>query len=132
MFFGCSDAQFMIAAIGDHHIEHAFHIFQFNRTISNAACAGHDFQQRLEPMHAARAVAHDFDRYLALGGGRSDCACDFVGAASDRRGVPRDVDAERAHRSTSARRPSSFLASRRATTLPSIIADGETEQSPRQ
>ena len=127
-----ADAQFVIAAAGDHRVENAVHVVEFDRTVGNAALLGRDLEQRLEPVHAARAVAHDLDRDIALRGSCSDRGRNLVGAASDRGGVAGNVDAKRAHRSTSAMRPSSFLASSRATTLPSIMADGDTEQSPRQ
>ena len=66
MFFGDSDTQFVIAAARDHRIEHRLDVAKLDRSISNAATRSRDFQHRLEPMHAARAIADDRRVELAL------------------------------------------------------------------
>ena len=87
---------------------------ELDRAIGDPAVAGHDLDHRLEPVHPARAVADDLDLELALDRRGGDRGCDLVGADGDRRGIARNVNAKRAHRSASASSVSSFLASRRA------------------
>ena len=132
MVFRHADAQCVLTAAGDHRIEHAVDVGELDRPIGNPALFRHDLEHRLEPMHAARTVAYDFDLDLALCRRRHDCSRNLICAAGNRCSVARNVNAERAHRSVSATRASSFLSSRRATILPSIIADGDTEHRPRQ
>ena len=132
MIFRHADAQFVIAAARDHRIKHALDVAEFDRAVGDPAFAGDDFEHRLEPMHPARSVAHDLDLKSALGYARRERGRNLVGAAGDGRGISRNVNAKRGHRSASASSASSFFASRRATILPSIMAEGDTEHRPRQ
>ena len=122
----------MVSTIGAHGIEYGLDIAMIlDRAVGDATARGLDLQHRLQPVQAARAVAHNRDVDLLLARQRFDLAGDFICAAGDRCGIERDIDAQ-AHRSASASTRSSFLRSRRPTSLPSIIADGATEQRPRQ
>ena len=132
MIFRHADAQFVIGAVIDHRAEHTVDVGKLDRSVSNAALRGRDFRHRFEPMHAARAVSDNPDGDFALRCQGLERCRDLVRAACDSRRVTGHVDAKRAHRSVSARSASSFFSSRRATIRPSSMAEGDTEQRPRQ
>ena len=132
MIFRRADAQFVIAAAGDHGIEHAFDVGKLDRTVGDPA-----LPVTTSSIGSSQCIPRDPLRTisiceLALDRRRSNRGRDLVGAASYRGGIARNVNAKRAHRSASASKVSSFLASSRATIRPSIMADGDTEQRPRQ
>src|SRR5262249_30679756 len=109
--------------------ENGFRVGNRDRPVSDAPLAGDHLDHRLEPMQAARAIAHDLNRCLPgcffdRGGGlvRADW--------NSGRSTP-DLNAK-PHRSAPPIGAPSFFSSSRAITFPSSIADGDTEQSPRQ
>src|SRR5690606_36269521 len=75
-------------------VEQARDFLLLDRAEADAAGVGRDFDQRLQPEHAARAVAHELDvdaaRLCLLGnGGRG-----FIGAQRQRVGIARNVDSD--------------------------------------
>jgi len=74
-------------------VEQAVDIGDAHRAIAGAAFVGGDFDQRLEPIHAARARAHDLDLSPSLFEGLAEGARDLLGADAERTGIAGDEDA---------------------------------------
>ena len=71
-------------AVEKARLDQAFDVAGANRSEAVAHAALLDLDQRLEPQHAARAVAHDLDRDRGLLGRRCQEAGDLVGTDCDR------------------------------------------------
>ena len=112
-------------------IDEAGNIGGFDRAVGDAARCRLDLDQRLQPVHTARTIAHDDDVELAgIGFGRERPG-DAVGAKGEGCGIAGNVEAN-GHRRASAMRSFARSTSIRPCTSPSNIAAGAQEQSPRQ
>ncbi|MFO0632723.1 MAG: hypothetical protein U0168_07735 [Nannocystaceae bacterium] len=85
----------MIAALEHAGREQARDVRGRDRAVADAPLRRDDLDQRLEPDHAARAVAHQLDRASAGGGLRCDRDGDLVRAERACRGVAGNVHAHR-------------------------------------
>jgi hypothetical protein len=101
VLFRLADAQGMLGALQEARREQACDIAFANRAVGDAALRRRHFHHRLQPQHAARAIADDLDRGLRLVGFRLDRQRHFIGAERDRRRVAWDVDRDH-HRPSSA------------------------------
>ncbi len=87
----------LVLAVAEHGIEQAVDILQRRRAIGDAALRGRNLEHRLEPMHAARAVADDPDFLAASGCGSGEHLRNLVRAAGDGGCISRHINF-RAHR----------------------------------
>ena len=69
-----AEGEGMLAAVQHAGIEQAVDIGGFHRPIADTALRARNFDGRLEPVHAARAGAHDLDVEAALLGGLEQSA----------------------------------------------------------
>ena len=69
-------------------------IARLDRAVTNAGAVDVDLDERLEPEHAARPVAHDADVVTATGSLSRERDGDLVGADGAGRGVAGDVDGD--------------------------------------
>ena len=127
-----ADAETVRLAVEHACIEQRVDIVRLDRPVADPALVGRDFDQRLQPIHAARAGADDLDVEAA----RSSKALqkrmrDFLGADAERAGIAGDENA-RAHACASFTSWSSFASSSMPNTCLSSMAAGEEWQSPRQ
>ncbi|MNT43030.1 hypothetical protein D3C72_1794810 [compost metagenome] len=84
--------QRMRAALQQAGTEQRRHIRRADRAIGHAAGIGLHLDQRLQPEHAARAVAHDANVVAARAGLARDGAGHVVGAKRQRGGIARHED----------------------------------------
>jgi hypothetical protein len=132
--FGRAETQRMDAAGQETRGEQPGHLCRRDRTIGDATPRRGDFDQRLEPDHAARTVAHQLDgnpascRFFADGRGNG------IGAEGQRGGITRDED-RRPHDadSSAAISASNFSSVTRAcSVVSSTCTDGPQAHKPRQ
>jgi hypothetical protein len=113
--FDEAEGEGMLAAFEHAGIEQAVDIGWLHRTVADAALRARNFDGRLEPVHAARAGAHDLDIKPALIRSLEQSARNLFGANAERARVPRD-EHPRAHACASFNRASSFASSSTPTT----------------
>ena len=126
-----ADAETVRLAVEHAGIEQRIDIARLDRPVADPAFVGRHFDQRLQPIHAARAGADDLDIEAALLEGFAEAMRDFFGADAERAGIAGDEDA-RAHACASFTSWSSFASSSMPNTCLSSMAAGEEWQSPRQ
>src|SRR5262245_49155410 len=112
-------------------VDESIDIFRADRAIADPALRAPDLDQRLQPIHAARAGSHDLGLETALLERFSECGRDLLGADAERAGIAGDVDA-RAQLCASLTRASSLAESSMPCTWLSRMAAGEEWQRPRQ
>src|SRR6476620_5412826 len=105
-----AEGEGMLAAVQHAGIEQVVDIGGLHRPIADTALGPRNLNRRLEPVHAARAGAHDLDIEPALLGGLEQRSLHLFGAAAKRTRVPRD-EHPRPPASASFRRASSFASS---------------------
>src|SRR5690606_35706790 len=127
--FRGAERERVVSAREEPCVEQARDVARRHRSVCVPHAIDDYLDERLEPVEAARAVAHDLDRdAAALGLGRDGCG-DGVGAERARRGVGRnEYFACRAH----ARISSSRSGVTRPYTVSSTMTVGEHAQLPRQ
>ena len=125
----------MRLAVEEAGVEERRHLGRRDVAVSNATIRGRHFNQRLEPIGAARSVAHDFYRLTTDSGFDGDRLRHGISANRTRATVSRHEDAN--HRapplpSSASMSASSLGASTMPCTVPSTITAGESAQLPRQ
>src|SRR5262245_15468173 len=118
-------------ALQDAGIEQRFDVGDTNRSVTCAALPGLDLDQRLEPIHPARAGAHDLDIEPSFLERLAESLRYLLGPNAERTGIAGDEDAG-AHVCASFTSASTFASSSRPKTCLSSIAVGEEWHSPRQ
>ena len=126
-----ADAQRMRRPIEKARRHQPIDIGNVHRAIADTAVAGSDFHQRFQPVHAARAIAHDGDIKPQPIGMAAQRRRHLIGTARHGNGIARHVD-NPAHDIAPARSASRRSGESRANTWPSSIADGAAEHRPRQ
>ena len=126
-----ADAETVRLAVEHAGIEQRVDIVRLDRPVADPALVGSDFDQRLQPIHAARAGADDLDVKPAVFEGFAEAMHDFLGADAKRAGIAGDEN-PRAHACASFTSWSSFASSSMPNTRLSSMAAGEEWQSPRQ
>ena len=86
----------VLAAVEEIRLEQARHVGRLHRAVGDAALRRLHFDQRLQPQHAARAVADDLDLAVALLGFGSDRLGDGIGAHRQRGGIAGNEDLDHA------------------------------------
>ena len=131
MIFRFANPQGMRAAVQETCIEEGRDIGSQYRAIADTPLCRLDLDQRLQKEHTPRAGADNLDRQTARLRFCHDLCGDLVGANGERGYVPGNENARHgAHASSSA---SEILsASNRPSGSPSIRADGDVAQRPRQ
>ncbi|MNN44994.1 hypothetical protein D3C81_1593070 [compost metagenome] len=81
--------QRMRAALQQASVEQRRHVCRADRSVGHAPRFGLHLDQRLQPEHAARAVADDAHRLAAAGGFAFDRAGHFIGAQRQRGRIAR-------------------------------------------
>jgi hypothetical protein len=129
-----AQAQRMFAAMQEIRREQFGHIGNGHRAVSDTALRGDDFDQRLQPEQAARAVAHDADFYTLLFRCSRNGCCNFIGAKRERGCIAGNIKLD-AH----AFSPSFFISASNffgvtwaCSSVSSIWILGPMEHSPRQ
>jgi len=126
-----ADAQRMRVARQQSGIEQAVHVGRLHRAVADAALGGLDLDQRLQPHHAARAVAADGDVLPARGRHLGDPPGDAVGTDGLGAGIGGNPDRD-AHVRTSRTISAATSSSMRPITSPSSMAAGAQAHRPRQ
>ena len=123
----------MVSALGEAGVQKARDVAQGHGAVAHATGCGLHLDERLEPEHAARAVAHDLGVDPAIAHAGLDCGGDLIG--TDRAGgaVTRHEDADHA-RTSCARATASRMrsTSQRPMSRPSTMAAGPRAQLPKQ
>jgi hypothetical protein len=109
---GVSQTERVVAAGEEACIEQAFDVGRLDRPIGDPAIGRVDFDHRLEPIGAARTVAHDLGIDAADGNSLANRLGDLFGAERQRTGIARERRS-RDHERTSATISSSFSSSSR-------------------
>ncbi|MCY1237955.1 hypothetical protein D9M72_506710 [compost metagenome] len=111
--FGQAVRQRMRAALQQASVEQRRHVCRADRSVGHAPRFGLHLDQRLQPEHAARAVADNAHVLVARGGFARNGARHIVGAQRQRGGVARHEDGgDRDHACASAASGVSFEVSR--------------------
>src|SRR5262245_21560624 len=118
-----AEGEGMLATIQHAGVKQAVDIGRLHRPVADAALRPLNLNRRLEPVHAARAGAHDLDVKFALLGGLEQSACDLPGTDAKRARVPRN-EHPRPHACASFSRPSSVASSSMGAMAKSKAIDG--------
>src|SRR5207253_1578940 len=121
----------MLAAVEESAGEQTGHIFRLDRAVADTPARSFDLDQRLQPIGAARARAHDFDIELRALGRIRKRYCDMIGADGNRARITRNEQAP-LHLRASSRSALALALSSRACGVSSSSAAGAQAQSPRQ
>ena len=124
--------QRMRPAIEPPRREQALDILRSNRSVSDTAGGGLDFNHRFEPKQTARSGSNNLDVEAAFALGGDDRPFHLVGAERQGAGIARHEDARPRHRRAWSMSADSRALSSAPTTLPSSIAAGAQAHNPRQ
>jgi hypothetical protein len=122
----------MLAAFKKSSLEETCDISGCHRTIGNAAFRRGDFHQRLQPIHAARAVAYDLNLLAALLRFLFDRDSDGVGAHRQGAGILGNVNGDAHDFLASLTISSNRSGVTRPKTSLSTMTEGDRAQFPRQ